>query len=234
MLYDIAGLKVLINNRLGYTARFCEKYLAEDQTVKPDMSITVTDDEFYSEKSGTEGFSDGYIENLCIYRKICNLAPQFDRFLLHSSVVEYGDAAYAFLGRSGAGKSTHSKLWLENLPTAKILNGDKPIVGYENGKFYVYGTPWQGKENFGYAGKAELKAACFIRQSKSNAIARISEGDFAESLFTQTLIPSTENGAARTLELLDILVKTVPAFVLDCDISREAFETSFKAMVTDL
>ena len=230
MLYDIAGLKIQINNRLSYTNGFCEKYLSADQSAVPDITVAVTDEEFYKEKKGSENFADGYIENLCIYRKICNVMPHYDRFLLHSSVVEYGGKAYAFLGHSGAGKSTHSALWLKNLPTAKILNGDKPIIGYENGKFFVYGTPWQGKENFGYDGKAELVSACFIRQAKVNAIKPLTQGEFADALFAQTLMPPTADGAARTLELLDLLVKTVPAFLLDCDISREAFLTSYNSM----
>ena len=231
MLYDIAELKIQIDNRLKYTDKFCENYLAKDQTEKPDLTVAVTNEEFKAEKAASEKFSDGYIENLCIYRKICNQAPAFDRFLLHSSVIEYGGYAYAFLGHSGAGKSTHSRLWLKYLDGAKVLNGDKPIISYEDEKFTVYGTPWQGKEGYGYNGKAELKCACFIEQAVQNSISRISANDFAERVFSQTLMPETADGAMKTLELLDKLVNTVPAYVLRCDISEEAFKTSSGVML---
>ena len=66
MLYDIAGLKIQINNRLSYTNGFCEKYLSADQSAVPDITVAVTDEEFYKEKKGSENFADGYIENLCI------------------------------------------------------------------------------------------------------------------------------------------------------------------------
>ena len=231
MLYDIADLKIQINNRLKYTENLCKDYLAKDQLLTSDLTITVTDDEFIAEKALSENYSDGYIENLCIYRKICNQAPIFDKFLLHSSVVEYNGFAYAFLGHSGVGKSTHSKLWLKYLDGAKVLNGDKPIVGYKNGKFIVYGTPWQGKEGFGYNGKAELKCACFIEQAKQNSIERISVDDFTKRIFNQTIMPETHDGAVKTLELLDKFVKTIPAYVLNCDISEEAFKTSSKVML---
>ena len=234
MIYDIAGLRIDIKNKFKFTDKFCEGYLSTDQTSKTDMITEVSDEEFSVEKANSPEFSDGYIENLCIYRKICNRAPDFDRFLLHCSVVEHGGFAYAFSGRSGAGKSTHSKLWVKYLPDAKFLNGDKPIIGYENGGFFVYGTPWQGKENYGYNGKVQLKNVCFIEQATKNEIAQISVGDFADRIFAQTLMPSTADGAVKTLDLLDKLVKTVPAYVLKCDISYEAFETSFGTLAKDV
>ena len=33
-----------------------------------------------------------------------------------------------FYGPSGTGKTTHSRLWLENVPDSHILNGDKPFL----------------------------------------------------------------------------------------------------------
>lgn len=231
MLYDIADLKIEIKNRLKYTDKFCEGYLAKDQTLKPDISVAVTDDDFKKEKAESQGFSDGYIENLCIYRKICNRAPDFDRFLLHSSVIEYDGDAYAFLGKSGAGKSTHSSLWIKHLEGARFLNGDKPILGYKDNSFYVYGTPWQGKEGYGYNGKAKLKCACFIEQAKENSITRLTADEFAERVFSQILMPENPDGVMKTLALLDNLVKTIPAYLLKCDISEDAFKTSSEVML---
>lgn len=231
MIYDIAGLRINIKNRLSYTTKFCEGYLSRNQISDANITVEITDEDFFTEKNGSQGFSDGYIENLCIYRKICNAMPDFDRFLFHCSAIEYDGAAYAFSGRSGAGKSTHSKLWIEYLDGAKFLNGDKPIIGYENGEFYVYGTPWQGKEGFGYNGKVKLKNVCFIEQSSVNSISRISESQFADRLFSQTLMPSSADGVGKTLELMNEMVTRVPAYVLNCDISKEAFETSYNVMV---
>ena len=71
---------------------------------------------------------------------------------------------------------------------------------------------------------------CFIRQAKFNKISPIAEGEFADAIFSQTLMPPTADGALKTLELLDKLVKTVPAFVLDCDISKDAFDTAFEGL----
>lgn len=156
--------------------------------------------------------------------------PLFNRFLMHCAVVEYDGKCYAFLGRSGTGKSTHTSLWLKNLPEAKILNGDKPILMYDGTSFIVYGTPWQGKERLGYNGKCKLYGLCFLEQAKKNEITKLTTGEAADRIFTQILLPDDPVAVAETLELCDSLVKTVPSYLLKCDISDEAFLTSFNAM----
>ena len=109
MIYELAGLRVAINNRCKYTERFCENYLSADQTSPTDLEVAVTNEEFYEEKKQSEGFSDGYIENICLYRAICRKLPVLNRMLLHAAVLEYDGKGYAFLGRSGTGKSTSIK-----------------------------------------------------------------------------------------------------------------------------
>ena len=230
MIYDIADLRIKINNKNPFTDRFCKDYLSADQTSPVDLEVAVTQEEFEKEKALSPNFSDGYLENICIYRKICEQMPKWDRFLLHAAVLEYNGDCYAFLGKSGTGKSTHTGLWLKNLPSAKILNGDKPIISYKDGKFTVYGTPWMGKERFGYNGKGVLKCLCFLEQSKINEISLIEQTSVAERLFIQLLLPRDFNMVARTLELADLLVKTLPSYLMKCDISYTAFKTSFEKL----
>ena len=45
--------------------------------------------------------------------------------LQHASVVTNNGLAYLFLGKSGTGKSTHSRLWLSYIAGTKLLNDDK-------------------------------------------------------------------------------------------------------------
>ena len=235
MIYDIAGLRMAIDNRLNFTARFCENYISDDQTSPVDLRAAVTDEEFYAEKAVANGnFSDGYIENICMYRKICKQLPVFNRMLLHASVLAYGNAGYAFLGRSGTGKSTHTGLWLKHIPSTKIVNGDKPILSYIDGEFTAYGTPWMGKEGLGENTSVPLKGLCFLEQAKQNAIRRLSVQEAAKRVFLQVLIPEEEENAKRTLELIDKLIATVPCYVLQCDISETAVQTSFEMLTGKL
>lgn len=64
---------------------------------------------------------------------------------IHSSVIEWGDGAALFLGESGTGKSTHTRLWREHIAGARLLNDDSPILRIKEGEVRVYGSPWSGK-----------------------------------------------------------------------------------------
>ncbi len=230
MIYDIAGLRIAIHNRLPYTARFCAEYLSDDQTSPAHLAVAVTDEEFYAEKAIAPQFHDGYIESVCMYRNICKQMPQMGRLLLHSAVLELDGAGYAFLGRSGTGKSTHTGLWLKAFPAARIINGDKPILEYKNGEFIAYGTPWLGKEGLGCKSSVPLKGLCFLEQAKENSIRRLTPSEAAAKTFLQVLMPKDESNATLTLELMDKLIQTTPCYLLKCDISQTAVKTSFEAM----
>jgi hypothetical protein len=47
---------------------------------------------------------------------------------IHASVIIHENQAVLFLGESGTGKSTHTRLWLENIPGTRLLNDDSPIL----------------------------------------------------------------------------------------------------------
>ena len=230
MIYDIADLRIGIQNQYPFTTNFCKNYVSMDQELPFDLLASVTQDEMEQERQQSAGFSAGYIENICLYRSICLQMPSFERMLLHAATLEYDGCAYAFLGKSGTGKSTHTGLWLKHVNGSKILNGDKPILKISDSDVTVYGTPWMGKEGRGYNGKAPLKGLCFLQQAKENSIRRLTPSETASRLFLQILLPSEAEAAAKTLELADKLIANVPAWLLSCDISEEAVEQSFEAL----
>ena len=230
MIYEIADLRISIKNRCKYTEVFCEKYLSADQISPFDLEVSVTREEFYEEKKISSEYSDGYIENICLYREICRRLPALNRMLLHAAILEYDGNAYAFLGRSGTGKSTHTGLWLKHVGGSKIVNGDKPILEYKNGGFIAYGTPWMGKEGLGYNTSAPLKGLCFLEQAKENSVVKLTPKEAASRIFTQILFPEDETNVTRTLELTDKLVTEIPCYLLKCDVSEEAVQKSFEAL----
>ncbi len=230
MIYEIAGLRIDIKNRCKYTENFCKNYLSVDQESPADITVAVTNAEFYEEKEQSANFSDGYIENICLYRAICRQLPTRNRMLLHAAILEYKGNAYAFLGRSGTGKSTHTGLWMKNLEGVKIVNGDKPILENQGDAFVAYGTPWMGKEGLGENTSAPLKGLCFLEQAKENEIVRLTPTEAANRIFSQILFPQDAENVEKTLELTDKLVNGTPAYLLKCTISEEAVEKSYEAL----
>lgn len=233
MIYEIAGLRILIENQYEYTSKFCREYLSENQQSSADITAKITKAEFENEKTFSPEYSDGYIENICLYRKICLQLPCKNRMLLHASILEYNGNAYAFLGRSGAGKSTHTRLWLHYLKNCRVINGDKPILERVGSEFVAHSTPWRGKENWGEKGFAPLRGLCFVEQAKENTIRSLTQSETSLRLFHQVLMPTDEKNALAALELMDDLIKNIPAYLLCCDISEIAVKTSFEALTKE-
>ena len=93
---------------------------------------------------------------------------------IHSSCIIYKDKAVLFLGESGTGKSTHTRLWREHIAGAVLLNDDSPIIRIENGKAYAYGSPWSGKTPCYKQERYELKGCVRLSQAPYNAIKKLS------------------------------------------------------------
>lgn len=96
---------------------------------------------------------------------------------MHASVVVNDDKAFLFMGKSGTGKSTHTRLWLEHIPGSSLLNDDNPIVRIVGEDVIAYGSPWSGKthcyknESAPVAGFIRLKQAPYNKYVSCEDIA---------------------------------------------------------------
>lgn len=91
--------------------------------------------------------------------------------LMHSSVVLHKNLGYAFLGKSGTGKSTHSRLWLQHVKGSELLNDDNPAIRVmENHSVFVYGTPWSGKTPCFKNIKVQLAGITRLEQGSKNEL----------------------------------------------------------------
>ncbi len=225
MVYEIAGLRIFLTNEYPYTDEFCREYLSANQDAPVDFIATAaknaTDEEM---QTGAQA------ENIRLFRDVCSKLPKFSRMFLHAAVLSYEGEGYAFLGKSGIGKSTHAALWVKHIVGAEILNGDKPIIEYRDGALLAHGTPWQGKERLGKRTQAPLRALCFIEQAQNNEIKRLPPSEASRRLLRQIFMPSEEEGAAATLELMDRLISDLPAYLLRCDVSEAAARLAFEGI----
>lgn len=94
--------------------------------------------------------------------------------LVHASVVTHEQRGYLFMGRSGTGKSTHSRLWLRHIAHTALLNDDNPALRIDDrGQAYVCGTPWSGKTPCYVAAEVPLGAIVKLQQAPYNRIQRL-------------------------------------------------------------
>lgn len=144
--------------------------------------------------------------------------------LFHSSTVSHNGKAYMFLGKSGTGKSTHSRLWLQNIEGTSLVNDDNPVVRiHDDGMIRVYGSPWSGKTPCYRHVDYELGAIVGLSQAPENKIRRM-KGIEAYALLAASVSgkrwdKSVADGLHRSLNQL----ATVAAvWHLDCLPDRDA------------
>lgn len=143
---------------------------------------------------------------------------------MHSSVVVNGGRAVMFLGHSGAGKSTHSRMWLENIDGTELMNDDNPIVRLsENGEVIAYGSPWSGKTSCYRNMCAPVSAFVNILQHPSNNIEKCSILETYASIYSSTsgfkLMEDQADGLHSTISGV---MSSVPCYNLRCLPDRDA------------
>lgn len=143
--------------------------------------------------------------------------------LMHASVVINNGKGYAFLGRSGTGKSTHSKLWLDHIEDSELLNDDNPVIRIENGIPMIYGTPWSGKTPCYKNKQAPLGGIVRLSQAPENKISSLrgvsAYAALSPSLSAMKWEREMADGIHNTLTRL---IESTPVYHLQCLPNREA------------
>lgn len=174
------------------------------------------------------------LERMALLRLIANRIPDYNAILFHGSAIAVNGKAYLFAARSGTGKTTHTNLWLQQLPQAHMLNGDKPFLKLtEKGRTLVCGTPWRGKEAVGYNEMLPLEAICFLERAKENHVLRITPQEAGKLLIRQIYLPEGAAGV-RAIQLMNRISETARLFRLGCNMEPEAAQVSIRAMIPEI
>ena len=138
---------------------------------------------------------------------------------MHASVIRCDGRAFLFLAGSGTGKSTHSRLWLENVPGSELLNDDNPIVRFfpSDGSVVCYGSPWSGKTPCYRNESAPVGAFVRIRRCPENRIDRLDVFNAYALLYSSSSGLKCDRQMGDSFhETFSSIVSSVPCFVLDC------------------
>ena len=169
-------------------------------------------------------FSDAYIESYTLFDTFCTRVIDFDAAVFHAALISFDGQGVAFAALSGTGKTTHIRLWKKLFSDrVEIINGDKPLFTLRDGKFFASGMPWCGKENWGCNKTVPLKAVCFIERAEQNSISPLTENrEIMSRLFLQLAMPEEQHLMVKYLEFANKLIKTVPFFLLRCNMDINA------------
>ena len=143
---------------------------------------------------------------------------------LHASVIEKGGKALIFMGKSGTGKSTHSRNWLRFVPDCQLLNDDEPILRIlKDGSIRVYGAPWSGSTPCYRNAWAEVAAFVRLYQSAENKLTSLKGIHAFASLYQSVaILRSDEENKEKVITIVNDILEQVPIYRLDNRPDREA------------
>lgn len=176
----------------------------------------------WMEKKGSTVYFSGNLTPVLL-RFACWIAygvatASLETVAIHTSVIQYGGKTVLFLGESGTGKSTHTRLWCENIEEAVLLNDDSPIIRIIDGKPWVYGSPWSGKTPC-YKSESYPLAACVrLSQAPYNKIERLKVAQGYGALHPSCPPCFAYDDALydSISSILSSLLSTVPVYHLAC------------------
>lgn len=137
---------------------------------------------------------------------------------VHSSAIVCNGRAVLFLGESGTGKSTHTRLWQENIAVAVLLNDDSPFIGFVDGRATAFGAPWSGKTPCYKQEHYPIAAIVRLSQAPHNAI-RPLRSVHAIGALLPSLTPAfgyDDELQDRMLATLSKIISQVPVYHLEC------------------
>lgn len=143
---------------------------------------------------------------------------------MHSSVVVSNGYGYMFLGVSGAGKSTHSRMWLENVSGSRLLNDDNPVLRVlEDGSIRIYGTPWSGKTPCYKKWDVPVGAMVQITKAPNNEIHKLDVLNSYIQVYTSCSGLREDSEVDDLLhETIDSVISSIPVYELKCRADAEA------------
>lgn len=228
---EIAGLAVRIENRFAHVREQCAGYIISSK-IPADISVSVSEEELRRETAkAPDSFpDDGYAESVIAYEKISNALPAFDAFVMHSSAMAVDGWGYAIAAESGTGKTTQTRFWKDTLgERMTVINGDKPVYRFRDGKLMVYGTPWCGKEKWQTNASVPMKAVCLLERGEENAVFPVDAFLLLNELTRHFHLPGGGRvDMLKLTELIDRMVTEVPVYRLRCRNDRSAAETAVR------
>ena len=139
-------------------------------------------------------------------------------------VIAHG-AGNLFVGHSGAGKSTTTRLWTSH-HDAEVLSDDRIIVREHAGQMFMYGTPWHGEAAYASPASAPLSRICILEHGHGNALTRLSKSQAVAELFARSFVPFHRHEYLESaLEFLQDVVDAVPVYRYAFEPDRTAIDT---------
>lgn len=156
---------------------------------------------------------------------LAQVFPRFQGAYFHAAGLIYKGWGLVFLGKSGQGKSSITRLFSHN-SSAQILCDDRVIIRCDDKIWRVYGTWSHGEIPVVSPSSAPLQGLFFLKQGKNNQIRLInSPFEVIKRLLDLAVKPHpTPIWWERVVVICQNLARENPAYELEFDLSGEVVE----------
>lgn len=154
---------------------------------------------------------------------------------IHASAVIHKDKAVLFLGESGTGKSTQSRLWLDNIERTIPLNDDSPILQIEGNKVLAAGSPWSGKKPYFSTEVKEIAAIIRLSQHNENVIEKLNIHQAIGAIYPSfpSCIVNDVRSEKFIYSILSNILSKVPVYSLKCLPDSQAAFLAFQTLFSN-
>lgn len=148
---------------------------------------------------------------------------------IHASSVVKDGVAVLFLGGSGTGKSTHSRLWLRHVGGSYLLNDDSPLLRISESGIHACGSPWSGKTHCYRNESHPLKALVRLRQAPRNRMRHVDGLDSIGAVYPSCppLFAGADGLSGPILDAVGRIVGAVPVYVMECRPDAQAAKLAY-------
>ena len=236
---EIAGHRTAVSSVFDSTKDYCIRYLTDGV---PEFSVVVTredmerEQQLAYEEALEEGFrprvfTDPFLDRAVIQRKIAEQLLDRDVLLFHGSAVAVDGQGYLFAAKSGTGKSTHTRYWMEAFGSRAIMvNDDKPFLRIEKDSVMLCGAPWSGKHGLDTNIVVPLAGICILERGEENRIWQEDPQAVLDRLLHEACAPLAEEKRPVFSRLVHRLSETVPLWKMTCRKDPLAAQIAYEAM----
>lgn len=236
---EIAGHAVQVSSQFESTRDYCRRYLTQET---PEFSVEVTwedmqlEQKLAYEEALREGFrprvfTDPFLDRAVIQRKIAEALLHKNVLLFHGSGIAVDGKGYLFTAKSGTGKSTHTRFWMEVLAErASMVNDDKPFLRMEEDTVLLCGAPWSGKHGLDSNITVPLQGICVLERGEENQIQPASRETVLPRLLQAGCEPLDEEKMPLFSGLVRRLAEKVPLWHMRCTKDPQAAVIAYTAM----
>ena len=151
--------------------------------------------------------------------------------LIHASLVRNNNFGYAFIAKSGTGKSTQVSMWLRHIAGSDLMNDDNPIIRCIDNEFWIFGSPWSGKTPCYRNIKARLGAITRIDRATTNSVDKLPPIQAFASLLPSCSSMKWDSDIYNAIcDTITKIVETTSIYTLHCLPNKEAAEVCYKAI----